>query len=169
MPGYGKMCLSLSMDQATTGGQKQAFSPGINIDMPLDTDTIKGIQKLAAANRTAHNDVFLHTPRDSFKTLTEGRQAYLVASKDRNGKTTHIFSASARPNLQAPFMTKAGQHDVKAAIAKLTSEVKGFWVEMPLNWGHGQPSTPSAPLGSNPSIAANDRSYGEESSDAKST
>jgi phospholipase D1/2 len=164
-----KKHLGMSVDQATTGVQKQAASPGINIDMPLDADTIKVIQKLAAVNRTAYNDVFLHTPRDTFKSLTEGRQAYLVTSKDRNGKSIQIFSASARPNLQAPFMTKAGQHDVQAAIGKLTNEVKGFWVEMPLNWGHGQPLTPSAPLGSNPSIATNDRSYGEEKSNARST
>lgn len=164
-----KKHLGLLVDQATTGVQKQAAIPGINIDMPLSVSTIKGIQKLAAANRAAYNEVFLHTPRDAFKTLTEGRQAYVVESKDRNGKTKQIFSASARPNLQAPFMTSGGQHDVQAAIARLASEVRGFWVEMPLNWGYGQSTTPSAPLGSNPSIAANDRTYGEEKNDARST
>ena len=164
-----KKHLGMSVDHPTTGVKKQTAAVGINIEMPLDVGTIKGIQKLAAVNRVAYNEVFLHTPRDAFKTLTEGRQAYMVSSKDRSGKTIKVFTASARPNLQAPFMTPSGQHNVQAAITKLSNAIHGFWVEMPLNWWHAESTTPAAPLESKPSIAANDRSYSEEKSDARPT
>jgi phospholipase D1/2 len=138
--------LGMSVDQQTTGVSKQSAPSGINLDHPLDVDTIVRIQKIAAANRAAYNEVFTHTPRDTFKAMAEGRQAYKVHYKDRNGKLHHEFSAVAKPDLQSAFMSAPGVHSVAAAINKLSSSVKGFWVEMPLDWGAAQVATPKAPV-----------------------
>jgi phospholipase D1/2 len=140
--------LGMSVDQRTTGVGKQSAPMGIKLDQPLDVGTIAGIQKLSAVNRAAYNEVFTHTPRNAFKTMTEGRQAFKVHFKDRNGKQHQKFSASARPDLQPAFMSAPGAHAVVAAINKLSSSVKGFWVEMPLDWGSGQVATPKAPVSS---------------------
>lgn len=138
--------LGMSVDQQTTGVSKQSVPSGVKLDRPLDVGTIAGIQKIAASNRAAYNEVFTHTPRDTFKTMAEGRQAYKVHYKDRNGRHHYQFSAGAKPDLQSTFMSAPGVHAVAAAIKKLSSSVKGFWVEMPLDWGAGQVATPKAPV-----------------------
>lgn len=43
-------------------------------------------------------------------------------------------------------MSAPSIHAVVAAINKLASSVKGFWVEMPLDWDTGQVATPKAPV-----------------------
>jgi phospholipase D1/2 len=48
------------------------------------------------------------------------------------------------------------QHNVKTAIQELNKTVKGFWVEMPLDWGYGMTTTPKAPLNANKMIAHNE-------------
>jgi hypothetical protein len=50
----------------------------------------------------------------------------------------------------------AGKHNVTAAMATLKESIKGFWVEMPLEWGKSN-NTPSAPAANSPqTIAFND-------------
>jgi len=132
------------VDQATTGVGKQDAPAGVSIEKPLDAGTIAGIKKLAASNRTTYNEVFLHTPRDSFKTLAEGRQAYKIRYKDRNNKAHEEFSAGAKPDLQPAYMSGPGRHDVAAATARLSAAIKGFWVEMPLAWA-SEAATPTFP------------------------
>ena len=135
-----KKHLGMEVDQATTGVQKQGVPAGIKIEQPLDAGTIKGIQKLAAENRVAYNKVFTHTPRDEFKTMTQGRQAYAATA---NGKTQ--LNLTGLPALQPAYM-KSGKHDVAAATAVLKVAVTGFWVEMPLEWGLSEKTTPDIPL-----------------------
>ena len=120
----------------------------------LDAGTIKGIQALSASNRKAYNEVFLHTPRDSFKTMGEGRQALKVRYKDRNGKLHQEFSVGAKPDLQPKYMAGSGVHSVASASKRLSAAVKGFWVEMPLDWGNRNAATQNPPLGS-PQMIAN--------------
>lgn len=146
--------LGMSVELATTGVRRQGSHSGINIERPLDVTTIMGIKKLAVSNRHAYNDVFLHTPRNSFKSMAEGRQAYKVRYKDRSGKLHEVFSASAKPDLQSTYMTALGVHNVAAAMDYLSTKIKGFWVEMPLDWGQGQ-GTPKNPANSPQSIAQN--------------
>lgn len=149
-----KKHLGASVDQPTTGVKKQAIPADIKIDQPLDKKTIAAIKKLSASNRAAYNEVFLHTPRDSFKSMAEGRQAYKVRYRDRNGKPHEQFSAGAKPDLQPAYMAAPSVHNVSKAIDYLSTSVKGFWVEMPLDWGLSQ-STPKSPANSPQSIAQN--------------
>jgi len=146
--------LGMLVDQNTTGVQKQGSAGEIDITKPLATSTIQGIQKIAASNRSAYNEVFVHTPRDSFGSLTEGRlKGYTYKYRDRNGISHEKQWFTGTPPLQPAYMDAHGKHKVGDALAKLSSEVKGFWVEMPLAWGANEGSTPTAPANSPQTIA----------------
>lgn len=156
--------LGMLVDEPSSTGVKQGAVPaGINIETPVDAATIRGIQSLATANRAAYNEVFTHTPRDSFKTMEEGRAAYKKMRP--NGRAYGVaFDLRNQPDLQSAFMTALAKptilethvHNVKAAMAVLNAKVKGFWVAMPLEWGALQGATPSAPLGAPAMIAMRD-------------
>jgi phospholipase D1/2 len=153
--------LGMLVDEPSTTGVKKGAAPGgINIEKPVDGATIRAIQQLAATNRAAYNEVFTHTPRDSFKTMAEGRVAYRKLR--RSGKAySVVFDLRNQPDLQPAFMSALAKptiletrvHNVKTAISALNAKVKGFWVEMPLKWGEGQSTTPSAPLNAPAMIA----------------
>lgn len=137
------------VDQDTTGVQKQGCPDGVLIDRPLEPSSIQAIQKLAAANRAGYNEVFKHTPRDSFGTLTEGRKSYSYNDPTERGK---ILSAAQKklafrttPPLNSAYMTKDGLHDLSKAMDKLRASIKGFLVEMPLTWGAQEPRSPRPP------------------------
>ncbi|HEY8099391.1 MAG TPA: phospholipase D-like domain-containing protein [Burkholderiaceae bacterium] len=184
-----KKHLGMLVDQKTTGVQKENAPPnGINIEQPLSAATIKGIQQLAQQNREAYNEVFLHTPRNNFKTLTEGREHAYPLIPGRGNERNY---ASAPP-LQATYMKSESidlsntgnstspivkqpstdsmysnsitymAHDVAKATSTLRSKVKGFWVEMPLDWGNGHRTTPPPPKGLPAAIASNDKSDSSE-------
>jgi phospholipase D1/2 len=139
--------LGMLVDQKTTGVQNQGVPHGIDIDKPLESLTMQGIQALASGNRAAYNDVFVHTARDSYGTLTEGRvKGYTYGYRDRNGASKQGVSFAATPPLQPAYMDTQGKHKVNEAIAKLASSIKGFWVEMPLDWGSKEGQTPKAPV-----------------------
>lgn len=171
-----KKHLGMLIDDSTTGVQKESVAPNsINLEKPLSKSTIRGIQELASTNRQAYSDVFLHTPRDSYKTLTEGRDRAYPALR---GRKTRDFSLP--PSLQpgymmkkkiavydpagvnaAPLLKMANEititvHNVPLATKVLRSKVKGFFVLMPLDWGGGEKVTPKAPV-SPAMIAVNDR------------
>jgi phospholipase D1/2 len=152
-----KKHLGMVVDQTTTGVQIQGLPTGIKLEQPLDAATIAGIKSLATNNRAAYNKVFTHTPRNEFKTMTQGRQAYNVT---QNGKTE--LNLSALPALQSAYMS-AGKHNVTAAMATLKESIKGFWVEMPLEWGTGSNSTPNSPENSPQAIAYNESTTSEVS------
>lgn len=172
-----KKHLGMEVDQSTTGVQKQALPAGINIKEPLNKATIRGIKNLAEGNRKAYNEVFKHTPRNSFATLDEGRKSYpfktIKVQQYKNdyhsysnaipNKTvdepTKIRDFSTTPPLQDAYMTN-GQHNINNAVGKLNELVKGFWVEMPLEWGALQKNTPNAPA-SSPQTIADNKNYGE--------
>jgi phospholipase D1/2 len=147
-------------ESSTTGVKKSSVPPGVNLGKPLEATTIRAIQQLAAANRAAYNEVFTHTPRDSYKTMTEGRAAY--KKMRRSGRTYGVsFDLRNQPDLQPAFMSALAKptilesrvHNVKAAVNVLDAKVRGFWVEMPLGWGNEQGVTPSAPLNAPAMIA----------------
>jgi len=145
--------LGALVDQSTTGVTAQGVPAGIDIEKPLAPGTIKGIRQLATINRETYSEVFLHTPRDEFKTLAEGRQFYKVAYRDRNGQLREIQSFSVCPPLQPAFMTASGSHDINRAMQHLRKSVRGFWVSMPLYWGSGESHSPKLPANSPQSIA----------------
>jgi len=145
-----KKHLGASVDELTTGVQKENIPHGIDVMRPLSPETINGIKKCAKANNIAYEEVFLHTPRDGFKTLTQGRQnAYPVLSAKEG---TRDFSRA--PRLQNDYMQK-DVHLVAKAIKFLNVNVQGFWLQMPLDWGYAQNETPEAPHDLPTAIAQN--------------
>ena len=139
--------LGVLVDQTTTGVKKQSVPSGIDIDKPLNEATILGIQQLADDNRAAYNEVFVHTARDSYGTLREGRiKGYTNNYKDKTGKARSDFNSMLTPPLQPTYMDAKGQHKITEGLAKLNSLVKGFWVSMPLDWGSKEGTTPKAPI-----------------------
>jgi phospholipase D1/2 len=65
------------------------------------------------------------------------------------------YDFSKAPPLQENFM-KRMQHNVPAAMQELRRSVKGFFVEMPLEWGKDEKQTPLNPAGSAALIATNE-------------
>jgi len=184
-----KKHFGMLIDTPTTGTQKETAPPlGINIEKPLDTVSIKGIQTLAANNRAAYNRVFAHTPRNEFVTLLDGRKNYpplmkKVKQYEVNGtpvggvgpdgrlRDPYIWAEvpdgdkhdfSRMPALQAAYMLNSSQHHISKAIAELRSNVKGFLVEMPLDWGVKENVSPQPPL-KDKSLIANKASYRKQS------
>ncbi|WP_374515356.1 phospholipase D-like domain-containing protein [Niveibacterium sp.] len=177
-----KKHFGMLIDTPTSGVQKEDAPPfGIDIDRPIAKSSITGIQKLSAQNRSAYNRVFLHTPRNEFGELVSGRKAYPPKTRreksyEINGtpigeygpdgsrrapyvwvdKPTEKRDFSKMPPLQPAFMI-AGRHDISRAIKELRASVKGFLVEMPLDWGAKQASTPKPPIGMSQLIAERDR------------
>ncbi|WP_132257174.1 hypothetical protein [Paucimonas lemoignei] len=122
----------------------------------------------------------MHTPRDNFRTLLEGRKKYPLLMKkvkryDVNGvpvgsvdpvsgrlrdpyvmveQPTAEHDFSKMPDLQSQYMINK-QHDIAKAIKELRTSVKGFLVEMPLDWGKAENKTPTPPLGMSQLIAEN--------------
>jgi phospholipase D1/2 len=145
-----KKNLDMSADELTTGVQKKNIPESIDVMQPLSPETINGIKTRAKANHIAYEKVFLHTPRDGFKTLTQGRQNAYPALSAKEG--TRDFSKA--PRLQNDYMQK-DMHSVANAINFLNLNVQGFWLEMPLDWGYAQNQTPEAPHNLPTAIAQN--------------
>lgn len=148
--------LGAKIDEPSTGSKKIPVPHGIDVSRPLAKVTINRIKELARVNREAYGKIFMHTPRNTFATLGEGRQlAYPVLSVKHG---TRDFSKP--PTLQPPYMHNES-HQVDKAGEFLRANIKGFWVEMPLNWGFAQGATPHAPLKLPEMIAADQISSDE--------
>jgi phospholipase D1/2 len=142
--------LGVRIDELTTGSQKNKTPQGIDLARPLEIGTINGIKELARANSVAYEKVFIHTPRNSFKALNDGRRlGYPVLSKKDDSR-----DFTKPPVLQSAYMQN-GAHNVKKAIENLHATIRGFWVEMPLEWGSGQGVSPEAPVKLPEMIATN--------------
>lgn len=165
-----KKHLGMLIDEATTGVQKEDAPPmGINLEQPLASSSINGLLGQAIVNRQAYNRVFTHTPRNEFGTLTEGRKQYPPLTKkvkkyeingtpigeyNSNGtrrdpyvlvdEATSQQDFSKLPPLQKNFMDDS-LHNISAAMKELRGAVKGFVVEMPLDWGIKETATPLPP------------------------
>ncbi|SDY78436.1 phospholipase D1/2 [Lysobacter sp. yr284] len=140
-----KKHFGMSVEGTSTGVKKQGLPAGINLERPLEKASIKALRELAIGNRRIYDQVFLHTPRDSFGTLAEGRRHY-----KRNGKLDLTWT----PPLDPDYMS-GGKHNVAKATAEL-AKIKGFFVEMPLQWGSKELKTPPPPLGASTMIARNE-------------
>jgi len=166
------------VEPGTTGVQKESSLPaGVDIGKPLATSTIKAIQALAHANRQAYSTVFTHTPRNSFNSLLQGRKRYpfIMHQAARVDASQPMMTGSAgvavpsykmvetdkptdkndftkAPPLQAAYM-KGHAHDIEKAVGYLRAHVKGFFVEMPLDWANGETKTPPPPIHSDSMIA----------------
>ncbi|WP_313389473.1 phospholipase D-like domain-containing protein [Achromobacter aegrifaciens] len=181
--------LGMMVESGSTGVQKEGRAPqGINIERPLEPESIQALQRLGRTNREAYNTVFLHTPRNSFRKLLDGRKAFPPIYKQVkkyevngvpignvgpdgklrdgyilvDGPPTGEYDFTKLPDLRPEFMSGT-EHGTERAIAHLRSQVKGFFVEMPLEWGAGESETPKSPKGIDTSIAQTDRMPQRES------
>lgn len=99
-------------------------------------DSVQMIRETAKSNRATYNRVFTHTPRDDFKELLTGR------------KVGYKENFKGCPRLKEEFMKKGShEHDCSKAKEALESGISGYFVEMPLDWGKGEPVTPPPPKG----------------------
>lgn len=145
--------LGMLVDEATTGVQKEEKAPNeIDIEKPISPASISGMLALARKNARAYQTVFLHVTSDSHATMTTGRRlAFPLLDADKNA---HDFSKPAA--LASAFMS-SGNPKIEEAHKELRTHIRGFFVEMPLDWGSQQGSTPRAPKGLNEAIAVIDQ------------
>lgn len=137
-----KKHLGMLVDEATTGVQKEIEPPsGIDIDRPLSTESINGILMLARKNAIAYQKVFLHVPANNHQTMTTGGRLAFPVLDAEDG--THDFS---KPAFLAPAFMNGKEPKTEEAHKELRANIKGFFVEMPLDWGNGQGITPAPPL-----------------------
>ncbi|WP_454691381.1 phospholipase D-like domain-containing protein [Achromobacter aloeverae] len=165
------------VEGGSTGVQKEGSPPaGVDLGKPLARATIQGIQARAHANREAYSAVFTHTPRDAYGDLLDGRRHYppIMRQVSRIDPQGPVFSSAEgipvesrkmvsepsgkydftkMPPLQPAYM-KGTAHDIGKAVAYLRANVKGFFVEMPLDWGARTAKTPPAPLMNSESMIA---------------
>ncbi|WP_052772730.1 phospholipase D-like domain-containing protein [Luteimonas sp. FCS-9] len=146
--------------------------PGrVDLDEPVSEATVNSIRELSDRNANIYEEVFRHVPRDSMWEYTAATDGFKVqgyeldeAGNRKRGSDGRTIQKVARfaepPALQPAYMRKQpvvdattgattdlGEHDVKAAFAKL-KELRGFWVRMPLDWGYGM----SDPAGAIPAV-----------------
>jgi phospholipase D1/2 len=115
---------------------------------PLALSSIKGIKELASNNGISYQTVFFHTPGNSFKLLTQGRKNAYPQIRRRTMSRIFLSPLGCEPNI-----CRMVSHYVDKAVAYLRTHVKGFWVEMPLDWGYAQGKTPAPPISLPKSIA----------------
>lgn len=176
---------SISKQTRETSKADQLLT-NICIEQPLNSASIKGIFQISQINRLAYNQVFQHTPRNNYKFFEDTVQCFprlikkvktysidgiSIGEFNANGirrdpyviqeVTTDQPDFSRTPQLQTRYM-KGKEHDVEAGLQYLRSTVRGFFVEMPLDWGIGEKVTPPAPRNS-PIMIASDPTNNQES------
>lgn len=82
------------------------------------------------------------------------RDPYIWAEETDEGKNDF----SRMPALQSAFMLNSSEHNISKAIDELRNKVKGFLVEMPLDWDVREKVSPPPPNKDN-SLIANNLSY----------
>jgi phosphatidylserine/phosphatidylglycerophosphate/cardiolipin synthase-like enzyme len=122
---------------------------GVKISEPAAPTTYETIQRLANENAAIYEEVFQHVPRNSMSRYDQGLNGLPQAGYEVKADLPTVFVDRWRepPDLQPAYMsvpstivnnvtTKVGTHNVATAFAKL-QKLTGFWVAMPLDWGHG--------------------------------
>ena len=142
--------LGMLVDEATTGVQMEAMAPnGIDIEKPLSEKSISGMLTVARNNALCYEKVFLHVPSNRHRTMTVGRKLAFPTLDTEKGLLD--FS---KPASLAPAFMNGNKHRVDDAHRELRTNIHGFFVEMPLEWGSEHGETPLAPFGLTEAIAA---------------
>jgi RNA polymerase primary sigma factor len=95
-----------------------------------------------------------HTPLMLCALRNRPRICALLLAAGANAELTSHQGKTAFEIAIEKGVTALGVHNVAAAMDYLSTKIKGFWVEMPLDWGQGQ-GTPKNPANSPQSIAQN--------------
>lgn len=98
---------------------------------PAAKATYEKIQEIARGNAACYVRVFTNVPTDGMGYYTD-----ILRGFPKNAKNKPVLN-STPPALQSTYMHPDGTHDIASAM-KAMKELKGFWVTMPLRWGHKQ-------------------------------
>ncbi|MCF7750823.1 hypothetical protein KQ945_08695 [Bacillus subtilis subsp. subtilis] len=145
-------------DQGYTNAAGSACHPPIRpnqddvsfIEQPAGRACWQAIQKLADANAAAFEEVFQNVPRNSMGSYDAVFQGFATAGMDEKREKVRRYVYAQPSDLQADYMAVAsvmegevtrtvGRHNISKALTRLrdgATAVKGFWVTMPLEWGH---------------------------------
>lgn len=126
---------------------------GLNLQRPVSLDAIRYIRKLADDNASAYEEVFTNVPCNWMPRYDSPLAGFPSKEWDESKQAVMRYLHAQPPDLQPAYMEVAsvvqgwvtrtvGRHAVAKAIARLRdgydgSPVSGFWVTMPLDWGHG--------------------------------
>jgi len=157
----------IAKDRGYTKAAGDSFHPPVRrntesatfIEQPAAGTCWKKIQALADTNAAAFEAVFQNVPRNSMASYHDVFHGFATSGKNEKRTKTLRYLYAQPSDLQPAYMdvpsvmegeaTKTvGRHNVAKALARLRDDdgaVKGFWVTMPLEWGHGM-NDPAAEL-----------------------
>ncbi len=127
--------------------------PNVALEWPASLETSKYIQDRADKNASIYEEVFTNVPRNSMSRYDAVLSGFPSGGWNEEKKAMSRFIYAQPPDLQAPYMEvpsvvhgnktlTVGRHNVMKSLARLRgnndgNHVSGFWVTMPLEWGHG--------------------------------
>jgi phospholipase D1/2 len=165
--------LTTTVAQIFTAGNRQQEWNDI-LDKPCHPNTVKAIQAIAKHNAGLYEEVFQHTPRNSFDTFNKGVPFYtqnyplLSTRPGGDGKPTpgvippalqkaymtadlppHLHRARNPGSLHQQALVYEGGtvHNVDKTIEYLRANIVGFFIEAPLSWGIKGTKVPDDPTG----------------------
>ncbi|MDA5344685.1 phospholipase, partial [Stenotrophomonas maltophilia] len=119
------------------------------VELPVASSTWREIGKIADLNLATYHRVFSNIPGDSMARYDSVFQCFPAAGFNEKGHQLRMLHAQP-PDLQPEFMIEpsqladgatvsVGRHDVAKAMSFMKDQknLHGFWVSMPLLWGHG--------------------------------
>lgn len=137
---------------------------GLDLARPADGGTSTYIADLADSNASIYEQVFKNVPSNAMRRYDNVFAGHPSAGMDEKGEKIRRYLYAQPPDLQPAYMEVAsvldgertrmvGRHDVAKGLLKLRGDsggtgeghVRGFWVTMPLEWGHGM-DDPAAAL-----------------------
>ncbi|WP_313419192.1 hypothetical protein [Stenotrophomonas sp.] len=127
----------------------QKMPPESFVLRPAASSTWQEIRKIADMNMIAYRRVFSNTPDDSMARYDAVFNMFPAAGFNEKGHQLRRLYGQP-PDLQPEFMIEpskmvdgvtqsVGRHNVAKAMAFMKDQknLHGFWVSMPLLWGHG--------------------------------
>jgi hypothetical protein len=125
----------------------------LNLELPASADTSDYIRSLAEKNASIYEEVFTNVPRNSMARYDSVFDGFPSGGWNEKKDAIARYIYAQPPDLQAQYMEVAstkvdeatrtvGRHNIAKALSRLKGSgagdrVRGFWVSMPLEWGHG--------------------------------
>jgi len=129
------------------------YHPDVRLDLPADRSTVNYIGGRADRNASIYREVFTNTPCNSMPRYDATLSGFPSGGWSEEKKAWVRYIYGQPPDLQAAYMEVpsvlqegatlvVGRHNMAKALARLRDgddgdHVSGFWVTMPLEWGHG--------------------------------
>jgi len=125
----------------------------LKLELPASADTSDYIRSLAEKNASIYEEVFTNVPRNSMARYDSVFDGFPSGGWNEKKDAIARYIYAQPPDLQAQYMEVAstkvdeatrtvGRHNIAKALSRLKGSgagdrVRGFWVSMPLEWGHG--------------------------------